>query len=203
MLCESLTKCRWWQHCHCACRVNSVGRYSYIREGPHIFLNRALLTLNPALPGWTINRLLVKYVDTRWWHTVGHLPGGRQRLCQILSRSNDSVESQRIHVVFADDLLTPEHGHAAHAGLHGTGETRCIGRIIHVGGEQWGVCVNAVEQLRYAPPMNIIATIYLFIYFNSIAGSKPMEYNDKKPSNIYIKHTKNTVTPTVRKREIS
>jgi len=37
MLCESLTKCWWWQHCHCACRVNSVGRYSYIREGPHIF----------------------------------------------------------------------------------------------------------------------------------------------------------------------
>ena len=28
------------------------------------------------------------------------------------------------------------------------------------------------------------------IYLNSIAGSKPMEYNDKKPSNIYIKHTK-------------
>jgi len=26
-----------------------------------------------------------------------------------------------------------------------------------------------------------------------------MEYNDKKPSNIYIKHTKNTVTPTVKK----
>jgi len=35
-----------------ACRVNSVGRYSYSREGPpvpHIFLNRALLRLNPAL----------------------------------------------------------------------------------------------------------------------------------------------------------
>jgi len=28
------------------------------------------------------------------------------------------------------------------------------------------------------------------IYLNSIAGSKPMKYNDKKPSNIYIKHTK-------------
>ena len=28
------------------------------------------------------------------------------------------------------------------------------------------------------------------IYLNSIAGSKPMEYNDKKPSNIYIKQTK-------------
>jgi len=26
VLCESLTKCRWWQHCHCACRVNSVRR---------------------------------------------------------------------------------------------------------------------------------------------------------------------------------
>jgi len=37
MLCESLTKCRWWQHCHCACRVNSVGRYSDIREGPTFF----------------------------------------------------------------------------------------------------------------------------------------------------------------------
>jgi len=29
-----------------------------------------------------------------------------------------------------------------------------------------------------------------------------MEYNDKKPSNIYIKHTKNTVTPTVKKSAI-
>ena len=30
--------------------MNSVGRYSYIREGlPHFFLNRALFRLNPAL----------------------------------------------------------------------------------------------------------------------------------------------------------
>jgi len=35
----------------CYRRVNSVGRYSYIREGRHIFLNRALLRLNPALSG--------------------------------------------------------------------------------------------------------------------------------------------------------
>jgi len=34
---------------HCACRLNSVGRYSHIREGPTFFLNRALLRVNPAL----------------------------------------------------------------------------------------------------------------------------------------------------------
>jgi len=50
MLCESLTKCRWWQHCYSACRMNSVGGIR-ILEGPHVFfLNRALLyRLNPAL----------------------------------------------------------------------------------------------------------------------------------------------------------
>jgi len=50
---ESLTKCRWWQHCHCACRVNSVGRFAYSRGPlpPHFLLNTTLLRLNPAL--WT------------------------------------------------------------------------------------------------------------------------------------------------------
>ena len=38
MLCESLTKCRWWQHCYCACRVVWIqSGDSYIKEGPHIF----------------------------------------------------------------------------------------------------------------------------------------------------------------------
>jgi len=33
-----------------SCELHSVGRYSYVREGPpHFFLNRALLRLNPAL----------------------------------------------------------------------------------------------------------------------------------------------------------
>ena len=45
-----LNKMSMMTHFHCVCRVNSVGRYSYIREGPpHFFPNRALLRLNPAL----------------------------------------------------------------------------------------------------------------------------------------------------------
>jgi len=70
-LCQSLTKCRWWQHCHYACHVNSVGRYSYIREGPpHFLLNRALLRLNPALP--LMSTLYIKYSQLRA-HTSSRL----------------------------------------------------------------------------------------------------------------------------------
>jgi len=32
------------------CVSCEFSRHSYIREGPHIFMNRALLRLNPALP---------------------------------------------------------------------------------------------------------------------------------------------------------
>ena len=60
--------------------MNSVGWYSYIREGPHIFfLNRALLRLNLALSdSGSLNRLYhglgedtdIKYVCA--WPSVYH-----------------------------------------------------------------------------------------------------------------------------------
>jgi len=65
-------------------------------------------------------------------------------------------------------------------------------------GIQWNLTVCMFNGLSNNVVSN--AFIYFFIYLNSIAGSKSMEYNDKKPSNIYITHTKNTVTPTVKKR---
>ena len=110
MLCESLTKCRWWQHCHCACRVNSVRRNSYIREGPHILLNRALLRLNPALLGRSWSRVLSYGLDNNTGHfschslpdfvdkhnPIMHSTDGNRLLLDCVGRSPSCLLAQQV-----------------------------------------------------------------------------------------------------------